>query len=492
MITRIISLAKQYFAYLKKLDLSKIDPNNYDFSKFNPRNIDLPKIDLSKINLSGISLDRVDIQKFTGNRIAVVVTIGALTLGSANFLSGTVGDNSFSEAYPAGVCAPNLPGLISQISVETTTTKFRRVGSTSAQFNSMRASRFPVTRDPILVEGNGVTPIFWQSKAGGWSGAVACTEPVLDQWFIGGTADITTRGKLVLVNSGLSESVVDVGVWGGNGQSLTKEFTVSKNSYSLIPLDSLSPGDQSIAVHVVPRSGRVNSFMVDERGRGLRGLGGDLVNPAAGLSKSIYIPAIPYDVRNKRNAIAQLRVLAPGDADANITVELVTRESRFAPEGLDGQSIPHGIVRSLEFNPGLTTNMYGLIIKSDEPITAAVFSRAGRDFVWSTSAPELTNLKMAMTGLNPVLGFVGGSIAVELEAKLASGKKIRARVKGDDFATWKVPNNVRSVTIKRASPGTHGAALQVARNGVGYFPLFSGSNLSKSSVPNANIRVLNP
>lgn len=487
MINKLIARAKAYLEYLKKLDLSKIDPNNYDFKKLDPRKIDLSKIDLSKI-----TLDRADIQKFTSNRVAVVATIAVLTLGTANILSGTVGGNTFSAAYPADVCAPNSPGLVSQISVANTGTKFRRVGSTSAQFNSMRASRFNVTKDPVLVEGDGVTPIFWQSKAGSWSGAVACTEPVLDQWFVGGTADITTRGKLILVNSGLSESVVDIGVWGENGQSLTKEFTVPRNTYSLIPLDSLSPGDQSIAVHVVPRSGRVNSFVLDERGRGLSGLGGDLVNPATSLAKEIFIPAIPFDARNKRNAIAQLRVLAPGDADANISVELVSKESRFAPAGIDGQVISHGMVRSLEFNPGLTSNIYGLIIKSDEPIAAAVFSRVGRDFVWSTAAPELTNLKMAMTGLNPVLSFVGGSIAVDVEAKLASGKKIRARVKGEDIATWRVPNNVRSITIKKASAGTHGAALQIARNGVGYFPLFSGSNLTKSSVPNANIRVLNP
>jgi hypothetical protein len=65
------------------------------------------------------------------------------------------------------------------------------------------------------------------------------------------------------------------------------------NSFTSLPLASLAPGSQKIAIHLLPRSGRVNGFVVDERGKGLQALGGDLVNSTGDPTKKLTIPAIP-------------------------------------------------------------------------------------------------------------------------------------------------------------------------------------------------------
>jgi hypothetical protein len=67
-----------------------------------------------------------------------------------------------------------------------------------------------------------------------------------------------------------------------------------------------------------------------------------------------------------------------------------------------------------------------------------------------------------------------------------------AKINGDEIATFKVPDGVRSVTFTTVGKGIYGAGLIATKSGYGYFPLAAGSVLTKSSVPVSNIRVLSP
>ena len=192
----------------------------------------------------------------------IAITLGLL-IGVSNTLSGSTSGQQFSMSYPSVVCPPTIKTLASQVSVASPNTKIHRVGSTSAKFIKSRALRFPVPVDPILVDAQGVTPIVWQSRPGSWAGGTICSDPAASQWFVGGSADITARGKLILVNSGLSESVADVFIWSGTSPASTKAITVKANSFEAVGLDSLAPGEASIVLRVVSRSGRLNAFMVD-------------------------------------------------------------------------------------------------------------------------------------------------------------------------------------------------------------------------------------
>jgi hypothetical protein len=99
---------------------------------------------------------------------------------------------------------------------------------------------------------------------------------------------------------------------------------------------------------------------------------------------------------------------------------------------------------------------------------------------------------MAMTGLAPLMVFVGNEINVEVNLTVAGGKKSRKVIRGNDIAFWRVPNNARNLTFVRVSPNTYASALQASANGFGSIPLIAGSVLTKSAIPTANIRVLNP
>jgi hypothetical protein len=421
--------------------------------------------------------------------------VSSLCIGG--LLSVAVTSKSYSESYPAVVCPPTIAGLYSQISLASKKTQFQRLQNRTTKTSPVKVLRLPVTKDSLLFNSEGVTPVVWQSKAASWAGGALCTGPATSQWFVGGTADITTRGQLIIINSGLSDAVVDVQSFTENGKQLVRTITVVSKNYVVIRTDSLAPGDKYLTVHVAPRSGRVNAFMIDEQGKGLSSLGGDLVNSAPTASKSVMIPAIPHQIKDRAAALPHtLRVLTPGDVDASVTVEVLSADGVFVPVGLTSRSISPGIVTEFQFAPKITSPVLAVRITSTEPVLAAVKSTVAvsgrKDFVWSTSAPALVPLTIAISGLSPLISFTGERINVSLDVTLENGKVIRKSIKGTEIATWRAPDTARSFTITKVGPDTFAGALVSSVNGYGYFPIAPGSLLTKIELPDSNIRVLNP
>ncbi len=421
--------------------------------------------------------------------------VSALCIGG--LLSAAVTTKSYSESYPAVICPPTLAGLSSQISLASTKTPFQRVQNPTTKTEPVKVLRLPVNKDPLLFNSEGLTPVVWQSKAASWAGGAICTGPATSQWFVGGTADITTRGRLIIVNSGLSDAVVDVQSYTENGKQPLRTLNVISKNYTVISTDSLAPGDRYLTVHVAPRSGRINAFLIDEQSKGLSALGGDLVNFTSTASKSVMIPAVPHQIiKNAKASPHTLRVLTPGDVDASVTAEVLSDDGVFVPVGLTSRTISAGVVTELKFTPNITSRILAVRITSTEPVVAAIKTTVtdvgSRDFVWSTSAPELTPLTIAITGLTPLISFAGESINVSLDVTLTNGKVVRKTVKGSDIATWRAPAAARSFTITKVGPETFAGALVSSVNGYGYFPIAAGSVLTKIELPESNIRVLNP
>jgi len=423
----------------------------------------------------------------------------AVSIIIASALNVAVTKKSFSENYPAVVCPPTLPGLSSQISLSSKKTQFQRLQNRSTKTEAVKVLRLPVMKDSLLLNSEATTPVVWQSRSGSWAGGALCSGPASSQWFVGASADITTKGRLILVNSGLSDAVVDLNVFTENGKQPLRTLDVPSKNYLVIPVDSLAPGDKTLTVNVVPRSGRINSFMIDEQGKGLRALGGDLVNPMSAPSKTLVIPAIPNQKKRpgqNTGSTNVLRVLTPGEVDASVTVELLSSDGVFIPVGLNSRNIAAGLVTEFRFSPQISSPVFALRITSTEPVVAAVESSVAvggrRDFTWSTAAPELSTFTMAVTGLAPLVTFTGAEINVAIDITMVNGKVVRKTIKGSDIATWTVPAAARSFTITKVGKQTYAGALVTSVNGYGYFPIAPGSVLTRVEVPDSNIRILNP
>ena len=432
--------------------------------------------------------------RFKRPLLIIAAVIATLTFG--NLTSVSVTQSDVSENYPPVVCPATPAGESSAISVPSTQTGSRVLGKKTVIFKPTRTLRLMQSSSPTILDTKNMTSPVWQIKKGVWAGATICSAPSISQWFVGGAADVTSKGKLILVNSGLSEAIIDVEIWSESGIRPPKVVTLKANSFVVQTLDSLDPGAKRIALHIAPRSGRVNAFLVDERGRGLKSLGGDMVNASPDPSKVVVIPAIPHMKRSGKALGHTLRVIAPGDVDARISVELVSTKGSFIPFGFDDRVVKAGIVTEIPLNPQLVPSTFALKITSDRPIVASVYSstyaQAKSDFVWSTSTAEMTEYSLAVSGLAPTLVFAGEKISISLSILYTNKKEKKFTVTGEGIATFKVPENARTINFTKVSDKTVGGSLISTQSGFGYLPLVPGSELTRVLLPSANIRVLNP
>ena len=226
-------------------------------------------------------------------RILILAIATATVLFLSNILNVTVSTSRFNSSYPASVCPPNTTGLSTAISLTSPKTLVRKTGTSSMLTSEVGIRRFALAAQSAVVEAGSVTPIAWQVRTGVWAGAVPCSAPVASQWFVGATADITSKGSLNVVNSGLGRALVEIQIFTENGAITPRSISLRANTFTSLSLASLAPGSKQIAIHLVPRSGRVNGFVIDERGKGLKALGGDIVNSTGEPIKKLQIPAIP-------------------------------------------------------------------------------------------------------------------------------------------------------------------------------------------------------
>ena len=150
----------------------------------------------------------------------------------------------------------------------------------------------------------------------------------------------------------------------------------------------------------------------------------------------------------------------------------------------------------LPFDVDSKNSAFALKITSDQPIAASVYSRViksgKRDFVWSSAVKPGATGTWAITGLDPNMQFVGDAINVDVTVLMPGRKKISRTISGSDYATYKLPSGAIGVRIEKISKDTAGALLVTSQSGIGYLPLVNGSALTRSTVPTANIGVLNP
>ena len=423
---------------------------------------------------------------------AVIVTVVFV----ANLFDANTSSRQYSASFPAVVCPPNPAGVTTVTSVSSKKTPFYRIGNKSTNLVNINSLRYSSVSDPILLQSEGLTPVSFQSRTGVWAGSVLCTAPATSQWFVGGTSDVSSKGVVYIVNSGLSVSIADVFTWSENGEQAVKTFSLKPNSISSVKLDSLAPGDSNIVIRVVARSGRVNSYLVDERVTGLQKLGGDSVNAISDPVRNFVITGIPQQLVNNKVPNHYLRLFVPGVADANFTLELLSSNGRFIPIGFNERKLASGKVVELKLKPEVAKGAFAIKLTSDQPLVAAIRSRAtssgNSDFVWSTPSPALTPLQIAIGGISPKIIFAGDAIAVDLRVEFSNGKVKEQSITGSDLVSWQVPDNAIAITVLSAGKENYAGALIAAKSGHAFFPIASGAELTKVAIPSSNIRVLNP
>jgi hypothetical protein len=236
------------------------------------------------------------------------------------------------------------------------------------------------------------------SSGGPWQGvsAVACSASATERWFVGGGSTAGRYTQVVLANPETAAASVDVMVYGPDGEVAApggRGVLVPPRGRVRLDLEKLAPGLPAAALHVVVRSGRVESAVSDRGAAGLRPQGIDWVPAGAPPAGRVVVPGIPSAAET-----VQLDVLAPAGA-GTAKIRVVTADGGFVPVGTGSIDLEPGGLVSVNLTKALGQTNGAVEIVSSTPVVAGV--------TLLTKATEGARERMFAAGAAPLTGPAG-------------------------------------------------------------------------------------
>ena len=439
-------------------------------------------------------------RNFKVNQKYIFVAVMLLLFSLISYLAPSRNEQvKITYSYPATVCPATYNKAAAIAGLPNSKVGRRLIEGKNKKISVKSAGSIPIGSAAVLVEGNPGTALTFINNV--WKAVVPCSVSNGEQWFVGGSGALTSKSILSIVNSGFSESSVEIEIFAPTGLIINQVVTIATNSTKNIAVDTLAPGEDSIVVAVKTKSGRVSSFLFDERKKGLRSLGADFVAPVAAPKNLLVIPAISglrgnlATAANSSNHI--LRLMVPGTIDANVEVSINSNDGSFVPVGLGELKIKSQRVLNVPLSFAPEKQAFSITVKSDQPVLGSTLSTysfgKSSEIAWATGADELSNLTMNLTGSKPLVAFAGKNINVEILAVGINGKKYNKSVKGSSFAIWQAPIGLNRIQFISKTSGTYGGIiLHPDASGIGtsYIPLNTGANLESASEPISDADVI--
>ncbi|KQP97578.1 MULTISPECIES: DUF5719 family protein [unclassified Rathayibacter] len=243
--------------------------------------------------------------------------------------------------------------------------------------------------------------------------AHGCAEPTADSWLVAGSTDVGRTSVLVLANASEVAATVDLALYGEQGPVSATGATgivVPAGSVRALPLAGLAPDVVQPVVHVTARGGEVAASLQSSAISGLTPEGVEISAPSASpatvaVIAGFTVASAPAETASDDGSggegVPVLRILAPGDADSTVSVEVANED----PSGLGASTqvvVAAGRVGEVPLT-GLADGSYRVTLSSDQPIVAAGRTTstgpAGTDFAWFASGTATsTPFGVASTG----------------------------------------------------------------------------------------------
>lgn len=220
-----------------------------------------------------------------------------------------------------------------------------------------------------------------ESDVAGFS-AAACTEAVGTSWLIGGATDVGRTTLVLLSNPAEVDALVDLAVWGETGPITGPGFNdilVEAGTQRALDLAGLAPDLAAPVVRVQSSGALVSASLQHSVVRGLDPGGVEIVGRTVASSQSLVIPGVRIStaklvkeragVSGFADVATVLRVLPIGDADAQLTIGVVSQSEEN--DGTTVEAEAHaGEVTEIPI-AGLANGFYTLYVESSTPIVAA-------------------------------------------------------------------------------------------------------------------------
>jgi len=414
----------------------------------------------------------------------------------AHLLPQSSSNSVVTQSYPATACPAGVSGAKATALLASKNIEIRNINQPNAELKKNGAGSYPLSRGAILVAGNAANTNVIMTRSGKWSSAATCTISPSINWFVGGTANVTSQSKLILINSGLSDALIDLTAYSESGASQSLPVTVKASSEKVVRIDSLSPGSERIVLKVETRSGRVTSYLLDERVRGLSNIGADFVPATSEASRELVIAGLNVKLGSSSSIKHTLRLMSVGEVDASASVEIISPDGVYVPVGFGEISLNAREVTDIDLSGvDFGSKAFALKISATEEIVASVLSevKSGSvsDFTWSAPSQSFNSVTFNIYGLEPVISFVGERVILSIVWRDRQGKSNSELIRGDEIVNWRVPPNARLLTISSASPVV-AAMSWISGDGVARLGIAPSTSLESATKPVADIAVIQP
>ena len=246
-----------------------------------------------------------------------------------------------------------------------------------------------------------------------------------------------------------------------------------------------------MALHVITRTGRVSTFLLDQRSKGLRSLGMDFVKPLEAPQIDFTFSGIYPHNGGKSSVQNYLRLLVPGSLDANVRLEAISSDGKFIPLGFDGVAVKRGQVLTLPLTNLTTNSPFALRLHSDQPVLAGVLTTMGSgDFAWASPSSALTKAQFNFGGTIPVVVFTGATIQLHLTGRYINGKNFSQEVQGSDIAIWSPKIGVSTVHFSSSGKLPVFAGAIINSGGLTYFPISDSGSIENTALPFSDVHTL--
>ena len=414
----------------------------------------------------------------------------------AHLLPQSSSNSVVTQSYPATACPAGVSGVKATALLATKNIEIRNINQPNAELKNNGSGSYPLNRGAILVAGNPANTNVIMTRSGKWSSAATCTISGPINWFVGGTANVTSQSKLIMINSGLSDALIDLTAYSESGASQSLPVTVKASSEKVVRIDSLSPGSERIVLKVETRSGRITSYLLDERVRGLSNIGGDFVPAMSEASKELVIAGLAVKLGASSSIKHTLRLMSVGEVDASASVEIISPDGVYVPVGIGEISLNAREVTDIDLSSvDFGSKAFALKVSATEEIVASVLSevKSGSvsDFSWSAPSQSFNTVTFNIYGLEPVISFVGEKVILSIVWRDRGGKSNSELIRGDEIVNWRVPPNARLLTISSATPVV-AAMSWISGDGVARLGIAPSTNLESATKPIADIAVIQP
>ena len=255
--------------------------------------------------------------------------------------------------------------------------------------------------------------------------ATPCDAPQPEQWFTGVGAAPEHFSTLELVNPDGGPAVADVTVLGPDGPlevPALRGVTVPGGRTLRFNLAEVVPSRDELALQVSVSRGRLGVHVedqVDEVGGGVRSR--DWLPPQSEPDTSAYLLGL-----GGKSGERVLVVANPGDSEARVRLEVITKESQFAPADMDEIRIAPRSTRTVDLTELLadrtTQGATGLWLDATAPVTAGLRTVAAGDLSHSVGGARIESRAALAMPRGPSRLVLGGADGVGVATYVVSDK----------------------------------------------------------------------